>query len=55
MWFRLVNQRVSLTISDILLLIASAELLAMFCILVKENALDAIHENVTYTSELMKV
>jgi len=55
MWFRLVNQRASLTVSDLLLLVASAELLALFCILVKENAIDAIHEHVALTPKLMKL
>lgn len=55
LWFRLVHQRVALTISDVFLIIAALELLGIMCIFIKENEMGAIHESSGKTSDLVMV
>lgn len=55
LWFRLVHQRLSLTASDVFLLIASAELLSLYLILVKEHEMGAMEKGYKQTSHFRKL
>ncbi|KAF2663855.1 hypothetical protein BT63DRAFT_113357 [Microthyrium microscopicum] len=55
LWFRLVYQKLSVTASDFFLLVASAELLAMMLILIKEHEMGAMEGHYKQTPEFRKL
>jgi len=54
-WFRLINQRLGFTLSDILLLIACIELLAILCIFIKEHEMGAMDEGFEMNRDMLKL
>ena len=55
LWFRLIHQRQSLTLSDFFILVAYLELLGLMVMIGKEYELGVIQENVPMSSQILKV
>jgi hypothetical protein len=54
-WFRLFHQRLGFTLSDMFLILACLQVLAILCIFVKELGMGVIKENPEMSPLLLKV